>query len=800
MAMEEDEDTVMGEAGSQYPNPPASRELPVGSPSKPPASGQINGGSDPLLAPSLFGPQMRLPLPPRPPSPRPQPEETPVAPGVPDQQGVSPPKSLVMSGESGDATSESLEKRDSIVEENSDWSEDEPAHAGLPLAFLQSGICYDVQMRYHCEVRPTADVHPEDPRRIYFIYKELCRAGLVDDVESSRPLVAHPLKRIDARNATEAEISLVHTTDHFAFVESTKDMSDDELIALEHTRDSIYFNKLTFASSILSVGGAIETCLAVATRKVKNAIAVIRPPGHHAEHDKTMGFCLFNNVSVAARVCQRQLGDSCRKILILDWDVHHGNGIQKAFYDDPNVLYISLHVHQDGKFYPGGDEGNWDHCGAGPGVGRNVNIPWDSQGMGDGDYMYAFQQVVMPIAQEFDPDLVIVASGFDAAVGDELGGCFVTPACYAHMTHMLMTLAKGKVAVCLEGGYNFRSISKSALAVTKTLMGEPPDRLLSTSPSEVATSAVRRVMMIQSRYWRCMYPKGPQDGGLWTERLHDVIRGYQSKQLYENYKLTSLYIYRTAISKSFENQVLATSNYHESVPLLVIFHDPPEIMGLPHPVTNKLEAHNCWLADIAKDYIAWAIGKGYAVIDVNIPKHVTTEPSTGYEDEDENRPTATEELAGYLWDNYIEPNEATEIFFVGIGNAFYGVANLLINRDTLYKRVNGVISFVAENPVRAIASHTQYWLSRWYKENSLVFVSHTHGVWNNVETRRKPSKRYGHLLQSPKAGLSEMLMHHKDEVFEWIAARADPEPENDEEEEQDEKSKSKSRSPRKEAN
>lgn len=99
------------------------------------------------------------------------------------------------------------------------------------------------------------------------------------------------------------------------------DMSDEELIALEHTRDSIYFNKLTFAASLLSVGGAIETCLAVATRKVKNAIAVIRPPGHHAEHDKTMGFCLFNNVSVAARVCQKQLGDSCRKILILDWYV-----------------------------------------------------------------------------------------------------------------------------------------------------------------------------------------------------------------------------------------------------------------------------------------------------------------------------------------------------------------------------------------------------------------------------------------------------------------------------------------------
>ncbi|KAI9368120.1 hypothetical protein BJX61DRAFT_241562 [Aspergillus egyptiacus] len=779
MTMVEDEDTVMGEAGSHTGTPAVSNHLENAGTAQQRPQGHENIVSDPSLAPPLLSQPMHLPL-----VAQPGDSQSPVTAVTADKQASSLQKAAPTSTYPANSTEIDSEKQES-AEGNSDWSDDDTGMSpGLPLASLPSGLCYDVQMRYHCEVRPTADVHPEDPRRIYYIFKELCRAGLVDDVESTRPLVARPLKRIHARNASEQEISLVHTTDHYAFVESTKDMSDDDLIALEHTRDSIYFNKLTFASSLLSVGGAIETCLAVATRRVKNAIAVIRPPGHHAEHDKTMGFCLFNNVSIAARVCQKQLGDSCRKILILDWDVHHGNGIQKAFYDDPNVLYISLHVYQDGKFYPGGDEGDWDHCGAGPGVGRNVNIPWPSQGMGDGDYMYAFQQVVMPIAHEFNPDLVIIASGFDAAVGDELGGCFVTPACYAHMTHMLMTLANGKVAVCLEGGYNFRSISKSALAVTKTLMGNPPDRLHSTSPSDMAIATVRRVIMIQSSYWRCMYPKSPNAEGIWTDRLHDVIRAYQAKQLYDNYKLTSLYIYRTAISKSFENQVLASSNYNKAVPLLVFFHDPPEIMGLPHPVTNKLEAHNCWLADAMKDYVQWAIGKGYAVIDVNIPKHVTTEPTPNkYEDEDENRPTATEELAGYLWDNYIEPNDATEIFFIGIGNAFYGVANLLINRDNLYQKINGVISFVAENPVRAVASHTQVWLSRWYKDNSLVFVSHAHGVWKSPDARRKPSKRYGHLIQSPKSGLSEMLVYHKDEFFEWVENRVEP-PDSDETEEE----------------
>ncbi|KAL5340649.1 hypothetical protein BJX70DRAFT_360823 [Aspergillus crustosus] len=779
--MVDDEDTVMGEVSSHPPGPTTSTRFTSDGVSEQNSHGHLNGESDPSLAPPLLSQPIQLPVIAQ--SGNSLEGGTATTAGA---QGALQSDGAAEPAAHGDATDADLEALDSLAEENSDWSDEDGPRPGLPLASLPSGLCYDVQMRYHCEVRPTLDVHPEDPRRIYYIFKELCRAGLVDDVESTRPLVARPLRRINARNATEDEITMIHTEAHYAFVESTKDMSDEELIALEHTRDSIYFNKLTFASSLLSVGGAIETCLAVATRKVKNAIAVIRPPGHHAEDDKTMGFCLFNNVSVAARVCQRQLGDSCRRILILDWDVHHGNGIQKAFYDDPNVLYISVHVYQDGKFYPGGAEGDWDHCGAAAGVGKNVNIPWPSQGMGDGDYMYAFQQVVMPIAQEFDPDLVIIASGFDAAVGDELGGCFVTPACYAHMTHMLMTLAQGKVAVCLEGGYNFRSISKSALAVTKTLMGDPPDRLQSTSPSEMAISTVRRVIMIQSSHWHCMYPKGPQGEGLWTDRLHDVIRSYQAKQLYDNYKLTSLYIYRTAISRSFENQVLASPNYNKANPLLVFFHDPPEIMGLPHPVTNRLEAHNCWL-----DYVQWAVSKNYGVIDVNIPKHVTTEPASGrFEDEDENRPTATEELAGYLWDNYIEPNEATEIFFIGIGNAFFGVANLLINRETLYQRVNGVVSFVAENPVRAVASHTQVWLSRWYRDNSLVFVSHSHGVWKTPG--RKPSKRYGQLLESPKGGLSEMLMHHKEKVFEWIENRVEP-PDSDATEEE----KPASRSPTK---
>lgn len=466
---------------------------------------------------------------------------------------------------------------------------------GLPLAYLRTGLCYDDRMRYHAEIAATSDFHPEDPRRIWSIFKELCQAGLVDDPIAEKPLVPNPLLRIMARPATEAEIREVHTAEHWDFMVDTQYRDNDYLMTLEATLDSVYFNKLSFACSLLSCGGAIETCKAVVSRKVKNAIAVIRPPGHHAELDKPMGFCLFNNVCVAARVCQREFAEDCRKILILDWDVHHGNGIQQVFYDDPNILYISIHVHQDGKFYPGGPEGDWDHNGRGLGIGKNVNIPWPTKGMGDGDYMFAFQQVVMPIAMEFSPDLVIVAAGFDAAAGDELGGCFVTPPCYAHMTHMLGTLANGKLVVCLEGGYNFKSISKSALAVTRTLMGEPPDRLPPTTATDSAIKTVQKVKQKQSKYWRCMFPQEPVNSMVSGLRMHDVLREYQAKHYFDQYRMNNLYIFRNELSPSFRDQVLATPNYEIKKDLLVIFHDPPDVIGVPDPTTGKLDLFNTWL-------------------------------------------------------------------------------------------------------------------------------------------------------------------------------------------------------------
>jgi histone deacetylase 6 len=214
---------------------------------------------------------------------------------------------------------------------------------GIVVAALPTGLCYDVRMRYHCELDPPKqrlDFHPEDPRRIYYIYKELCKAGLVADANLTTSTVSTPLHKVNIRYATKEEICLVHDAKHFEFVKSTKgnrlmighhsnvtvlnqfsDQTEEMLVHLERQYDSIYFNKLTYKSALLSAGGAIETCRAVVTQQVRNAIAVIRPPGHHAECNRPMGFCLFDNVSIAAKVCQQDYPKTCQKIMVFDWCV-----------------------------------------------------------------------------------------------------------------------------------------------------------------------------------------------------------------------------------------------------------------------------------------------------------------------------------------------------------------------------------------------------------------------------------------------------------------------------------------------
>lgn len=313
--------------------------------------------------------------------------------------------------------------------------------------------------------RPMPSPHPERPDRLRAIVAHLAAMGLFQRCW-----------QVPTRCAHGHELATVHTAPHCARVGSTAGGE-----AGKWGTDT-YFNAYSHGAALLAAGGVLEVTRRVALGHASAGLALVRPPGHHAEPDSAMGFCLYNNVAVAAAVALRDWG--AKRIMVVDWDVHHGNGTQAAFVRDPRVLYVSLHRYEGGSFYPG-TGGVWE-VGEGAGTGSSVNIPWPRGGMGDAEYMAAFDAVVMPIGRAFDPDLVLVSAGFDAAEGDPLGGCRVSPSGYAHMTAALSTLAAGRIVVALEGGYNLSSISNSTAAVAAVLLGDAPPRLgVNSRPSHI---------------------------------------------------------------------------------------------------------------------------------------------------------------------------------------------------------------------------------------------------------------------------------------------------------------------------
>ncbi|KAJ7548788.1 hypothetical protein O6H91_07G027000 [Diphasiastrum complanatum] len=351
-------------------------------------------------------------------------------------------------------------------------------------------VGYDERMLLHFQIQGHSiddrPVHPERPNRL-----EALLSGLFAD-----GLLPGRCEKIVAREATHDELEMVHTKGHIEFVEAPIDDANG------YTFDTYKNNHSALAAKV-AAGICAELALSIIRHKARNGFALVRPPGHHAEAFGVKGFCYYNNAAVAARVAQKA---GAKKVLIVDWDVHHGNGTQDIFNSDPSVLYISLHRYDASYFYP--QSGSVHEVGFGFGEGFSVNIPWNFSGVGDGDYINAFLHIVLPIARQFSPDLTIISAGFDAAIDDPLGLCKVTPAGFAHMTHLLTSLSKGRVLVVLEGGYNLRSVSASAAAVLKVLLGENPGSLPeNVRPTQAGKKAIRDVIAVQSRYWTALKTK-----------------------------------------------------------------------------------------------------------------------------------------------------------------------------------------------------------------------------------------------------------------------------------------------------
>ena len=312
------------------------------------------------------------------------------------------------------------------------------------------------------------------------------------------------MKELPSRMATDEELSLVHDAKHVVKMERI--VHEKDLKEAARQFESIYLHEASFMCAKMSAGSILQVVDEVLHGDSRGGVAVIRPPGHHAEIDTPCGFCFFNNVAIAAKYAVDKF--NLKRVLIIDWDVHHGNGTQHIFESDPNVLYISLHRYDDGKFFPESTDGNYTMVGSGAGRGFNVNIPWNEGRMGDMEYLLAFQSIIMPIAYEFDPELVLVSAGFDAAEGDQLGRYHVSPEAYGYFTHWLSALANGKIILALEGGYNVNSISHAMSMCTKALLGDPLPILQISSrwngihPKAVET--IRNVLKTQSEFWKCL--------------------------------------------------------------------------------------------------------------------------------------------------------------------------------------------------------------------------------------------------------------------------------------------------------
>jgi acetoin utilization deacetylase AcuC-like enzyme len=336
--------------------------------------------------------------------------------------------------------------------------------------------------------------HPERPDRVRTINDHLERLGLVER-----------MIRVPSRVATEDELRLGHSEDVVKQVLNLNgfETSDDVLVSQKKLIFPFDTDTYVCHDSVHAARVACGSVLSMVDRmmgdeKILRGFAAIRPPGHHAKFDKPMGFCLFNNVAVAAEYVRKH--HKVSRVAIIDWDVHHGNGTQNIFYESSDVLFISVHRHDSGKFYPGtGDVGE---LGEKQGMGYTINCPINGS-YGDEELGYVFEHVILPSLVEFSPEFIFVSAGFDAAEHDPLGMCHVKPTMYGVLTKQLLNAFPTiPTLLVLEGGYNLKSIAQASVSCVESLLGIKPSLIRSpilsplSSPSSSSSSGASSIRSV----------------------------------------------------------------------------------------------------------------------------------------------------------------------------------------------------------------------------------------------------------------------------------------------------------------
>ncbi len=327
--------------------------------------------------------------------------------------------------------------------------------------------------------------HPESPNRLRVIH------DLIDKEFGSLPL-------IPPRLATESELALVHDPVYIQTVAKTAGKHFSRL------DPDTGLSARSYEIARLAAGGLLQAVDALFNPKSelqnpKSIFAFVRPPGHHAEQARGMGFCLFNNIAIAAEYAKGKY--RLKRILIVDWDLHHGNGTQHTFYRDPGVLFFSSHQY---PYYPG--SGRFEEVGSGDGEGFTVNAPFPT-GFGDAEYIFVYSRILKPIALEFRPELILVSAGFDPFIQDPLGGMKVTGDGFGALAGIVQDISlktcPGRILITLEGGYNPEGLRNGVRAVLLTLLGEqnPPADL---TPSAAADQVIERINKVHRKYWKSL--------------------------------------------------------------------------------------------------------------------------------------------------------------------------------------------------------------------------------------------------------------------------------------------------------
>jgi acetoin utilization deacetylase AcuC-like enzyme len=322
-------------------------------------------------------------------------------------------------------------------------------------------------------------VHPERPERIAAM------------IEMTEQLTRPSLKLHSPREATSAELALCHDESYIERVERTAGAARSDFDPDTHASAD------TWSTARLATGGVLTAVESVADGDADNGFAIVRPPGHHARPDRAMGFCFFNNVAVAARWLIATRGLS--RVLILDWDVHHGNGTQEMFYTSPEVLYLSLHQY---PFYPG--TGYFDEIGTAAGTGFTVNAPMPAS-FGDREYLHIFDELLMPIMRRFKPEFALISAGFDCHHRDPLGGMRVTEDGFTAMARRMKRIAAescgGKLVAVLEGGYDLQALATGGRAVIDELGRDADEPIVVAPRCPRVMPIIGRARHFLSPYW-----------------------------------------------------------------------------------------------------------------------------------------------------------------------------------------------------------------------------------------------------------------------------------------------------------